>query len=185
MARTRAAVIDGTQRAVEKYGSRKTTMADVASLAGVAKATLYNHFRTKRDVYAATVESEVQALGAECARLAIDDGLATSLARAAEALGSHAALRRIATDEPAVLARLTTPADDAAWSVARGAVTSMLAGAGRAAAPAEVELVLRWLVSHIGSPAGSAEIDVGARTITAGLAQGSPGPIPGWHAGHQ
>jgi AcrR family transcriptional regulator len=185
MARTRAAVIDGTQRAVEKYGSRKTTMADVASLAGVAKATLYNHFRTKRDVYAATVESGVQALGSECARLAVDEGLTASLARAAERLGSNAALRRIATDEPAVLARLNTPADDGAWSVAREAVTSMLAGAGRAGSPTEVEFVLRWLVSHIGAPAGSAEIAVGAQTITAGLAQGTPSPIPGWHVGHQ
>ena len=185
MVRTRAAVIDGTQRAVEKYGSRKTTMADVASLAGVAKATLYNHFRTKRDVYAATLESEVHALGAECARLAADEGLAASLARAAERLGSHAALRRIALDEPAVLARLATPADGAAWTVARDAVRAMLAGGGRASSPAEVELVLRWLVTHIGSPAGAAEIAAGARALTTGLAQGSPGPIPGWHTGHQ
>ncbi|MDX6285225.1 MAG: TetR/AcrR family transcriptional regulator, transcriptional repressor of aconitase [Frankiales bacterium] len=185
MARTRAAVIDGTQRAVEKYGSRKTTMADVAALAGVAKATLYNHFRTKRDVYAATLEAEVQALGSECAALAADEGLPAALARAAERLGSHATLRRIALDESAVLARLATPADSGAWSVARRAVTTMLAAAGRAASPAEVELVLRWLVTHIGAPAGAAELAVGARAISAGLTQGSPAPMPGWHAGHQ
>src|SRR3954453_15803666 len=102
MGRTRAAVIDGAQRAVEKYGSRKATMSDVAALAGVAKATLYNHFRAKRDVYAATIEAEGQALGAEGAQVAADEGLAPALARGAERLGTHSAVRRVAADEPAV-----------------------------------------------------------------------------------
>jgi AcrR family transcriptional regulator len=183
MARTRAAVIDGTQRAVEKHGSRKTTMADVAALAGVAKATLYNHFRTKRDVYAATVEAGVEALGAECARLAADEGLTAALGRAAERLGSHAALRRVALEEPAVLARLTTPDTGGAWPLARAAVTATLTAGGRSAGPAEVELVLRWLVTHIGAPAGSNEIAVGARALATGL--GQSGAVPGWHTGHQ
>src|SRR4051794_8445160 len=131
MGRTRAAVIDGAQRAVEKYGSRKATMADIAALAGVAKATLYNHFRAKRDVYAATVEAEVRSLGAECARVAADEGLHAALVRAAERIGTHPAVRRVAADEPAVLARLQTPAHDPAWEVAREAVTVTLQ-AGRA-----------------------------------------------------
>src|SRR2546423_2481462 len=146
MGRTRAAVIDGAQRAVEKHGSRKATMADIASLAGVAKATLYNHFRTKRDVYAATVEAEVESLGAECSRIAADDGLAAALARAAERLATHAAVRRIAADEPAVLAKLQTPANDGGWTAARAAIGSTLAAARRPSGPTEVESVLRWLV---------------------------------------
>jgi AcrR family transcriptional regulator len=183
MARTRAAVIDGTQRAVEKHGSRKTTMADVAALAGVAKATLYNHFRTKRDVYAATLEAEVEALGAECARLAADEGLAAALGRGAERLGSHPALRRVASDEPAVLARLTTPDSGGAWPLARAAVASVLTAGGRSAGPPEVELVVRWLATHVGAPGGSAEIAVGARALAAGLAQSAA--VAGWHTGHQ
>jgi len=34
MQRTRAAVLDGAVRAVEKHGARRTTMADIAMLAG-------------------------------------------------------------------------------------------------------------------------------------------------------
>ena len=49
----------GALAAVEKYGSRKATMGDIAMLAGIAKATLYNHFRTRDDVYLAVVASEV------------------------------------------------------------------------------------------------------------------------------
>jgi len=37
-------------------------MNDIAAQAGVAKATLYNHFRTKDDVWSALVEAEVRAL---------------------------------------------------------------------------------------------------------------------------
>jgi AcrR family transcriptional regulator len=67
MARTRAGLLDGARRAVGARGTRRTTMNDIAAQAGVAKATLYNHFRTKDDVWSALVEAEVRALAAECA----------------------------------------------------------------------------------------------------------------------
>jgi AcrR family transcriptional regulator len=183
MGRTRAAVIDGAQRAVEKHGSRKATMADVASLAGVAKATLYNHFRTKRDVYAATVEAEVHELGAECARIAADDGLTAALMRAAERLGTHPAVRRVAADEPSVLAALQTPTDSPTWAIAREAVTATLRAGRSPAGAAEVESVLRWLVSFLGAPGSSEEIRTGARILAGGL--GQSGSLPGWQSGHQ
>jgi AcrR family transcriptional regulator len=183
MGRTRAAVIDGAQRAVEKYGSRKTTMADIAALAGVAKATLYNHFRTKRDVYAATIEAEVSSLGAECARVATDEGLPAALVRAAERIGTHPSVRRVAADEPAALARLQTPSSDPVWAVARSAVASVLGGSRTPNGAAEIELVLRWLVSFFGAPAGSDELQTAARVLATGLRQGTA--LPGWQAGHQ
>lgn len=179
MGRTRAAVIDGAVRAVEKHGSRKATMADVAALAGVAKATLYNHFRTKRDVYAATIEAEVQALGTECARVATDEGLVAGLVRAAERLASHPAIRRVAADEPAVLALLQTPTAGPAWGSVRTSVAEVLRAGRSPAAPAEVETVLRWLVSFLGSPGSSDDRQTGARTLATGLTPA--GPPSGWH----
>src|SRR5947209_7464750 len=103
MQRTRAAVIDGAVRAVEKHGARKTTMADIAMLAGIAKGTLYNHFRTKEAVYAAAVDAGVQSLSAECAALAADD-LAEALAVAAERIRTHPALRRVGRERGAIRA---------------------------------------------------------------------------------
>jgi AcrR family transcriptional regulator len=188
MGRTRNAVIDGAQRAVEKHGSRKATMADIASLAGVAKATLYNHFRTKRDVYAATVEAEVQALGAECARIAADDGLVAALMRAAERIGTHPAVRRVAADEPAVLAELQTPTTSGTWTVAREAVAATLRVSPGPTGTADVETVLRWLVTFFGAPGGSEELRTGARILAGGLGQsglGQSGALPGWQRAHQ
>src|ERR1700759_5711760 len=78
MARTRAAVLDGASRAVEKHGARKATMADIASLAGIAKGTLYNHFRAKEAVYAAALDAGVRTLAAECMATS-EDGLVAVL----------------------------------------------------------------------------------------------------------
>src|SRR5947199_7885034 len=107
MARTRAAVLDGAARAVEKHGARKATMADIASLAGIAKGTLYNHFRAKEAVYVAALDAGIRGLAAECVTAAQED-LSEALVLAADRIGTHPALRRIAADEPMVLASMVT-----------------------------------------------------------------------------
>jgi AcrR family transcriptional regulator len=151
MERTRAAVLDGAARAVEKHGARRATMGDIAVLAGIAKGTLYNHFRAKDAVYAAALEAGVRGLGEECALAARED-LTEALAMAAERIGRHPALRRIASDEPATLAALMTPDDGAIWQLARGGVRNVLDASGRTSDPAAVEVVLRWLVSFVADP---------------------------------
>lgn len=163
MARTRAAVLDGAARAVEKHGSRRTTMSDIASLAGVAKGTLYNHFRTKEAVYAAAVDTGIRSLAEECG----DGDLAAALSVAADRLSMHPALRRVAADEPAVLAALTTIGDEGVWATARASTVSVLAASGRAADDASVEIVLRWLVSFVGSP--GRDVETQARLVAAAI----------------
>jgi AcrR family transcriptional regulator len=151
MQRTRAALLDGAVRAIEKHGARRTTMADIATLAGIAKGTLYNHFRAKEAVFAAAVETGVHALTDECVTVANED-LADALALAADRLGTHPALRRLAADEPATLSALTTIDDSEPWQLARRSVRSVLDAAGRDTSTPTVEVVLRWLVSFIGAP---------------------------------
>jgi AcrR family transcriptional regulator len=172
MARTRSAVLDGTARAVEKHGARRTSMSDIATLSGIAKGTLYNHFRTKDDVYAATLQAGVESLAEECTTVARDD-LADALALAAERLGSHPALRRITTDEPAVRAALTTVGDDRGWDIARTAVRDVLVAAGADSSGASVDCVLRWLASFVGVTGRDVEQQAGV------IATGLPRVLPG------
>jgi AcrR family transcriptional regulator len=167
MARTRSAVLDGASRAVEKHGARKATMADIASLAGIAKGTLYNHFRAKEAVYAAALDAGVRALTAECVAAARED-LAEALGLAADRVGGHPALRRIAVDEPLALAALVMPTDTALWLLARAGVRDVLVAASVDAAPASVDLVLRWVVSFVASPATDSAQQ--ATRLVAGLA---------------
>jgi AcrR family transcriptional regulator len=166
MARTRAAVLDGAARAVEKHGARRTTMADIANLAGIAKGTLYNHFRAKEAVFAAAIDAGVRSLTDECVTVATDD-LGDALALAAERLSSHPALCRLAADEPAAVAALTAIDDSEPWAAARASIKSILDAGGREASPATVEVVLRWLVSFVGAP--GRELEAQASVIATGL----------------
>jgi AcrR family transcriptional regulator len=162
MARTRGGLLDGALRAVAKHGSRRTTMHDIAMLAGVAKATLYNHFRTKDDVWSALVEAEVQAVASECADLSLTD----ALAHAALRLGSHPALRHVAETEPATLAALLVRRPQAAgWRAAEAAVRERLAADGREGD----DLVLRWLSSYLASPGQPASIRTAAEALVRAL----------------
>src|SRR5579885_1272232 len=84
MSRTRAALLEGARRAVEVSGT-KITMSQVATASGVAKATLYNHFRTREALLSALVVDEVKLLTDRCAPLPLADALAS----AANALAEH------------------------------------------------------------------------------------------------
>jgi AcrR family transcriptional regulator len=181
MARTRRAVLAGALRAVEQAGTRRMTMTDVAVSGGVAKATVYNHFRTKADVLTALVEAEVRTLGEECVARAGEaggrDGLAEAVEHAAVRLSEHRALRSIAASEPDVLARLLLPGDDTAWPLAREVAGQVLRAAGRAPDPAGVDTVLRVVASHAAWPSGRGAAAATADALARGL------PVPGAGAG--
>jgi AcrR family transcriptional regulator len=152
MARTRAALLAATGECLGRYGVRKTTMVDVAERSRVAKATLYNHFRTKDDLLAAYVEDRVVGL-VRTAATAATDGLPAALASVARQLADDPALRRAAAEEPAVLAVLAVPSAARGWLVARDGVRTVLAAARVEAGEREVELVLRWVTSQLHWPA--------------------------------
>src|SRR3954468_3967939 len=101
MDRTRAALLAGAGRAVAASGT-KITMAQVATAAGVAKATLYNHFRTRDAVLAALLTCEVDAL----IEAQTGKPVASALTDAAGAISDHPIRRALAEIEPAVLAGL-------------------------------------------------------------------------------
>lgn len=176
MLRTRAAILDATVDCLERSGVRKTTMSDVSSQARVAKATLYNHFRTKDDLMSALVLARIERLTGECSELAAA-GLAPALEHAGRCLGESPALRRIALGEPAVLAALGTPGTGRLWEAARRGVQTVLREAGAPSDGVSVDLVLRWLCGHLMWAAGAAELSLGARLLTAGLGR-APVPEP-------
>jgi AcrR family transcriptional regulator len=153
MAHTRAALLHATDACVARYGVRKTTMVDVASRSGVAKATLYNHFRTKEDVLVALVEQRVTELVATALAA---DGLQAALEGAAHTVATSAALRKVAADEPGHLAPLLKPGDARAWTIAREGIAALLTSARLPADSAKVELVLRWFTSQLMWPASDA-----------------------------
>jgi AcrR family transcriptional regulator len=163
MNRTRAALLAGAARAVTGSGS-KITMAQVAAAAGVAKATLYNHFRTRDAVLAALVVHQVdEIIDAQAGK-----PLGTALVDAATAIARHPVRRGLVHVEPALLAAIGRMDDAAAgWQHARAAVGAALAADGRDG----VDTVLRWLASFLLSDAGPESIARDVAVLLAGLPQ--------------
>lgn len=138
-------------------------MQSVADEAGVAKATLYNYFRTKDDVARALLAAELDRLGAVVTSLPADEALAAL----ADELGTHPVLRRLAASEPEQLAVLLG-ADAERWAELTLWLGGLLAVDGDAA-----ELAGRWLVGVVLQPGRTTERRRQAARLTAALRTGS------------
>lgn len=174
MGRTRVALLQATGECIARYGIRKTTMVDVASKSGVAKATLYNHFRTKDDVLAALVEQQVAELVGACVAKAASEGIVAALAHAARVLATSAPLRKAAESEPALLAPLSAPNGGRGWQVARDGVAAVLTAGRAPSTPSDVELVLRWCASQMLWPVADPIAAAGVLAHGWGSAPGPP-----------
>jgi len=174
---TRAALLDATAACVEQSGLKKTTMGQIAVAGGVAKATLYNHFRTKDDILAALVDSRVASLGEQAAGRAATHGLAAALEQVALQLAADPTLARLAGEQPVVLLPLTVPGQGRGWSLARAQVVAVLAAASAPTGPDAVDLVVRLLVSQVLWPASPAQARTAAAAVAALLVP-TASPVP-------
>lgn len=174
MARTRVALLEATARSIERDGVRRTTMVDVAALSGVAKATLYNHFRTKDDLLAALVTATVGELAA-AARA--QPSLELAFAEVARGLGGSALRAKVAADEPALLVPMLAGGNGRGWHAVRVEVAMVLEAFGRDADHGAVETVLRWAAAQLVWPLVGDEAEVGACLLVRGLGPtGAPEP---------
>ena len=162
MARTRTALLQATGDCLARYGVRKTTMVDVAARSRVAKATLYNHFRTKDDLLVAYVEDRVASLTGTAVAAASTGGLAAALEAVAGVLRDDPVLRRAAREEPAALAPLCAPSDSRGWLSARTGAADLLTAARVPAGPGQVALLLRWATSQLLWPLDGSDASVQA-----------------------
>jgi AcrR family transcriptional regulator len=145
MGRTRLGLLSGAARAFAEHGPRRSTMQSVAAAAGVAKATLYNHFRTKDDVATALLGLELDRLTALAAGLPLEQALATL----SDELGAHPVLRRMAETEPDALTALLA-VDAGRWTE----LTALLSAALRVDADG-AEIAARWLLGVVLQPGRS------------------------------
>jgi AcrR family transcriptional regulator len=170
MGRTREAALSGAVAAIAKYGARKATMGDIAMLAGIAKATLYNHFRTRDDVYAAVLGAQIDEIAAAAGER---DELAEELVEAARLLAEHPALRRVVSEDPAILIGLFGVHGAQLSAAARAHVVSAVQRAGYGDSPASVGLVMSYLTSQVFTPSSPADRAAVAQLIarTAGAVE--------------
>ncbi|MCF6745084.1 TetR family transcriptional regulator [Blastococcus sp. KM273128] len=142
MNRTRAELLAGAAEAFAAQGLRRATMQSVAAAAGVAKATLYNYFRTKDEVARALLGVELQRLTDLAAGLPPAEGLAGL----ADELATHPVLRRLAAAEPDRLVALLAPGEPA-WAELTGRLAAVLGTDDDGA-----QLAGRWLLGVVLQP---------------------------------
>jgi len=159
--RSRAAILDGARAAVLANGT-SITMAQIAARAGVAKATLYNHFRAREDVLAELLLVEIDQLIGSVAHLP----LPVALNRAAVAVSEHPLLEALGNHDGgalAVLARVDVRSPG--WARVAQATERLLSRRGRRGTPT----VLRWLASFVLAPADTDDIAADVSVLVAGL----------------
>lgn len=154
MSRARAGILDGARASIIAGGVRRMTMSDVAERGGVAKATVYNHFRSRTELLDGLLADELTRLG-EVAD-ATGPGIAEQLAALAQSIAGNPLLATIRQSEPDVLADLTAIPNEAArdrWTNNVSSIRTRLTDQAARSDDAAVDLVLRWLVSVVLAPA--------------------------------
>jgi AcrR family transcriptional regulator len=169
--RTRAGLVDGAGRAFAEHGVRGATMQAVAAAAGVSKATLYNHFRTKDELAGALLAGELDRLTALAAQLPT----VAAIAALSDELAGHPVLRRLADDEPDLLGGLLRPGDE------RWADVVARLGAALGVDVDGAEILARWLAGVALHPGRSLDRHrQAARLVTAVVPAADVAP----NAGH-
>jgi AcrR family transcriptional regulator len=145
---THERVVAATLRCLAAQGLRRTTVEDVATEAGVSRATLYRAFPGGREtILAAVVAGEldrlVVAVEAAVARTGrLRDALVAGLSTAAAFVEGHAALERVMFDEPAaVLTHLEFAAMDRVLGTLSARVAPILS---RWLGPTEADRAGEW-----------------------------------------
>jgi len=160
LGRTRSGLLDGAARAFAAEGLRATTMQSIARAAGVAKGTLYNHFRTKDEVARSLLARELRRLADDAAARPP----AAALAGLADELAGHPVLRRLRVTDPGVLVELlAVPAER--WAALTADLAAVLGVPADAA-----ELPARWLLGVALQPGRSTARHRAAGQLAAVLA---------------
>lgn len=119
---TAARILEAALVSAEKYGVRRMTMEDIAREAGLARVTLYTHFRTKDDIVRGAALNELGRVLGELDTVFAQPGtaeerLVRTFAHAIRLLRGHALLQRLLAVEPEVLMPFLT-GDSAVLAIA-------------------------------------------------------------------
>ena len=148
MERSRMALLAGAREAITKNGLSATSMVDIADFGRVARATLYNHFRSKEELWQALIFDEVESASA---LFRAQTTFESSLSALASSIGDNPMLRTIARDDPATLVTLIRVNEDPIWKEIYRRFT-LLAKERKVTDLAAVDLAFRWLISQVAYP---------------------------------
>ena len=129
---------------IAEKGLSQTNMIEIADRARVSRASLYNHFRDKNEVFLAVVELEIERIFALAMR---EREVSARLQIISKEISTHKALATALAKDPATIATLLERHDGEIWSK----IYQSLAGATSSDSMGTA-LVLRWIIGQVFIP---------------------------------
>lgn len=125
-------------------GIASTNMIEIADRAQVSRASLYNHFRDKGEVFLALVETEIERI----ATLAmVAQSRAEALFTISREISAHDGLRTAISSDGEIMAHALTARDHRIWVEIYAELSKIFA-----TDVVGVGLILRWLMGQITAP---------------------------------
>jgi AcrR family transcriptional regulator len=142
--KTRNALVTTALALIAEKGLAQTNMIEIADRARVSRASLYNHFRDKNEVFLAVVELELERI----IQLALrEKEVASRLAIISREISGHKALATAVAKDPGTIAALLARHEGDLWSKIFQGLASVVTSDSAGTA-----LALRWLIGQIFIP---------------------------------
>ena len=137
--RTQVAILEGTKSLIATVGLKKMSMIEIADIAQVSRATLYNHYRDKDSVLRALCESEAERF----VNLARNSTSAIeALERLSIEISQDKALENMRKSDPESLSLFLSSQEDRLWKAVSSGITLVVNN------PVMSELTVRWLIGQ-------------------------------------
>lgn len=142
--KTRNALLTTALSLIGEKGLTQTNMIEIADRARVSRASLYNHFRDKNEVFLAVVEMELERI----LQLAMREReVAARLTIISRELSTHGALQMALAKDPGFIAQILAKHDGEIWAKIYQGLAAAVASDSAGTA-----LSLRWLIGQIFIP---------------------------------
>lgn len=142
--RTRSAIMDAAKSLLSESGISGTNMIEIADRAQVSRASLYNHFRDKDEVFVALVETELERISTIAL---VAQSRAEALYLISREISEHQGLHTALQRDGEIMASALTASDHKIWVEIYAQLAKIFA-----TDVVGVGLILRWLMGQVTAP---------------------------------
>jgi AcrR family transcriptional regulator len=142
--KTRTALVTTALALIAEKGLSQTNMIEIADRARVSRASLYNHFRDKNEVFLAVVELEIERIFALAMR---EREVSARLQIISREISSHKSIATALSKDPSVIATLLERHEGELWSKIYQGLAAATSSDSMGTA-----LVLRWIIGQVFIP---------------------------------
>ena len=136
--------MDAARGLLSESGISGTNMIEIADRAQVSRASLYNHFRDKHEVFVGLVETEIERISTLAL---VAQSRAEALYMISREVSGHDGLRRAIERDGELMTAALTARDHRVWVEIYAQLSNIFA-----TDVVGVGLVLRWLMGQVTAP---------------------------------